>query len=156
MNEASDRVSDAEAARPMLGMYHGERYEDERGKTCTEKSKKSMPGLLQVRPQVRQGCPQAQLGSTVEERARICNAQAVAISRRDEGGGHEWRCVGESSADGAEDESTDADESCCIGGHRHRVVPPSGVDAVADVVRKAAADEPQLGKFPYHWGQWAI
>ncbi|KAJ7485745.1 hypothetical protein FB451DRAFT_1168979 [Mycena latifolia] len=78
-------------------------------------------------------------------------AQAVAISRRNEGGGHKWRHMRTRARArmGAEDESGDTDESCCIGGCCRRVVPPSGVDVVAVVVREAAANEPQLGKFPY-------
>ncbi|KAJ7441700.1 hypothetical protein FB451DRAFT_1190886 [Mycena latifolia] len=94
------------------------------------RSKKWLPRALQARPQVRQGCPQVQLGSTDEQDARICNAGsesgrnargdharcriwgeyrscpgfqggfmvvpwirawAVGISRRNEGGDHEWR-----------------------------------------------------------------
>ncbi|KAJ7479679.1 hypothetical protein FB451DRAFT_1171785 [Mycena latifolia] len=78
-------------------------------------------------------------------------AQTVAISCRNEGGGHEWQCVRVRAwvRMGAEDESAGADELCCVGGRHRRVVPSSGVDTVAVVVREAAADEPQLGKFPY-------
>ncbi|KAJ7499530.1 hypothetical protein FB451DRAFT_1161999 [Mycena latifolia] len=88
------------------------------------RSKEWLPQALQARPQVQQGCPQVQLRSTIEESARICNtscalewAQAVAISRRNEGGGHEWRRVRTRAwvRMGAEDESAGVDESCCIG-----------------------------------------
>ncbi|KAJ7485744.1 hypothetical protein FB451DRAFT_1168978 [Mycena latifolia] len=133
------------------------------------RSKEWLPQALQVHPQVQQGCPQVQLRSTIEESAQICNArsknglnacedlvpwiwaQAVAISRRNEGGGHKWRHMRTRvrARMGAEDESADTDESCCIGGRCRRVVPPSGVDVVAVVVREAAANEPRLGKFPY-------
>ncbi|KAJ7499524.1 hypothetical protein FB451DRAFT_1161994 [Mycena latifolia] len=65
-------------------------------------------------------------------------AQAVAISHRNEGGGHEWRCVRMRARArmGADDESVGADELCCIGGRRRQVVPPSGVDAVAVVTSR--------------------
>ncbi|KAJ7464028.1 hypothetical protein FB451DRAFT_1179868 [Mycena latifolia] len=158
MNEASDRVSDAEAARPVLEVYRGERL------------KKSMPTVLQVCPQVRQGCPQAQLGSTVEERAQICNARSENGLNACEdlhevsnfwgeyrtypgfwGTRVEWRRIRARARVpmGAEDENTGADESCCVGGRHCRVVPPLGMDTVTIMAEEAAADEPRLGKFPY-------
>ncbi|KAJ7473486.1 hypothetical protein FB451DRAFT_1175121 [Mycena latifolia] len=105
MNEASDRVSDAEAARPMLEVYCSESAKTTsllyllaaqpqfcrnrvkcgppeeldtrnrcrmKGKTKF-RSKEWLPQALQARPQVRQGCPQVQLGSTNEQNAQICN-----------------------------------------------------------------------------------
>ncbi|KAJ7452934.1 hypothetical protein FB451DRAFT_1185623 [Mycena latifolia] len=176
MNEASDRVSDAEAARLVLEVYRGESPSSigigssavpRRSWTLEIGVEKAMPRLLQVHPQVRRGCPQAQLGSTVEERARICNARSeIGLNAREDrarcrilgrilDSGVVYSCALEMGP-GCGDirvetrvEATSSDVSCCVGGCRRRVVPPSGVDSVAVVVREAAADEPRLGKFPY-------
>ncbi|KAJ7467912.1 hypothetical protein FB451DRAFT_1177577 [Mycena latifolia] len=71
MNEASDRVSDAEAAKPVLEDPQFLRNWVECGPPeeldARNRSKKWLPRALQAHPQV-------QLGSTDEQDAQICNA----------------------------------------------------------------------------------
>ncbi|KAJ7474781.1 hypothetical protein FB451DRAFT_1174209 [Mycena latifolia] len=169
MNEASDRVSDAEAARPVLEVYRGERLHSPssvgigssavpRRNWMLEIGRKGRcPKRCKCVPTCGKGVPKRSSGLQLKRGPRIRNLcpgygprlwQYPVGTRVEAASGDGIRARARVQM-GAEDESAGTDESCCIGGRRRRVVPPSGVDTVAVVVREAATDEPRLGKFPY-------
>ncbi|KAJ7497177.1 hypothetical protein FB451DRAFT_1163175 [Mycena latifolia] len=138
MNEASDRVSNAEAVRPVLEVYCGERYEDERGKTYTQNwlsySAKTMSLLypLAAQPQFRRNRVECGPPEELDTRNRSRKSMPRLLCALDTGP-RLWRYPV-----GTRVEAGGVVVEWCL-----------GVDVVAVMVREAAADEPRLGKFPY-------
>ncbi|KAJ7474778.1 hypothetical protein FB451DRAFT_1174205 [Mycena latifolia] len=175
MNEASDRVSDAEAARPVLEVYRGERLHSPSSVGIGSSAVPRRNWMLEIGVE-KVDAPSAaspKMGGMPVKTARgvefwgeyrtypgfwgglqLCPGYGPRLwqypvgTRVEAASGDGIRARARVQM-GAEDESAGTDESCCIGGRRRRVVPPSGVDTVAVVVREAATDEPRLGKFPY-------
>ncbi|KAJ7450465.1 hypothetical protein FB451DRAFT_1186862 [Mycena latifolia] len=139
---ASDRVSDAEATRPVLEVYRSESAKT----TSLLYPQAAQPQFRRNRvecgpPEELDARNRCRMKCTTKLRSKRSMPQALQLCPGY--GPRLWQYPVGTRVEAA---SGDGIKGKSAGGRRRRVVPPSGVDTVAVMVREAAAVEPRLGK----------